>query len=262
MATGFASTGAAVVTSKFGVGGTIGGAGITAMLATVGATILKSYFESPVGRVDRTRPPMVRFGWQLALDRRSTLVKGLIGAFIILVLGVMLVKLGFFGRAFIVLVVGVILVMSGLFGRMERALGWFRRRPNRRSIFVKGLIGAFLVFVVGMIQVTGVEFAIGNSFSCGFWPNCPPGANHGIHLVADRGTGAGFSILGGRSEGNLVPSTPTQPPTPTPTQPPTNASPQPDPSTSTASPQPDPSTSTASPQPDPSTSTATPGASP
>ena len=43
MAAGLAATGAAFVTSRFGVAGTLLGAALTAMIITAGSAVLKAY---------------------------------------------------------------------------------------------------------------------------------------------------------------------------------------------------------------------------
>ena len=51
MAAGLASTGAAFVTSSFGVAGTLLGAALTAMIITGGSALLKAYLENAAERV-------------------------------------------------------------------------------------------------------------------------------------------------------------------------------------------------------------------
>ncbi|MDQ3378162.1 MAG: hypothetical protein M3533_14875, partial [Actinomycetota bacterium] len=51
MAAGLASTAAALVTSRFGVAGTLLGAALTAMIITGGSAVLKAYIENAAGRV-------------------------------------------------------------------------------------------------------------------------------------------------------------------------------------------------------------------
>src|SRR5688500_9983665 len=50
MAAGLAATGAAFVTSRFGVAGTLLGAAVTAMIITGGSAILKAYIASTADR--------------------------------------------------------------------------------------------------------------------------------------------------------------------------------------------------------------------
>ena len=51
MSAGLAATVAALVTSRFGVAGTLLGAALTAMIITGGSAILRAYLESLSGRV-------------------------------------------------------------------------------------------------------------------------------------------------------------------------------------------------------------------
>ncbi len=225
MAAGMASTLAAAVTSRFGVAGTILGAGITAMIVTGGAAILKAYLESAAGKVREMPRKIKRPNGEQTMAKNSEQTMARFGK-------------GSKG--------------SGFPARFRHALGWFSRLPekNRKSILKRGLIGALGAFVICLVAITLLEFGIGNSLSCGLWGNCPSGATPGIHLTgAERQLGAGSSATFGRPKaGGAAPGVvPGEQPTPS------TASPQPDPSTSTANPQPDPSTSTASPQADPST---------
>jgi hypothetical protein len=92
-------------------------------------------------------------------------------------------------------------------GRMRAALGWFSHLPplTRRSILIKGLMAAAVAFVIGMGAVWGVEKVINNSLSCGFWANCPQGADPGIHLGDRDGAGAGSTLSLGRARTQVAP---------------------------------------------------------
>lgn len=165
MSAGFASAGAAIITSKFGVAGTLLGAALTTMIITGGSAILKAYLESMGGtmmevpqkiRERRARRKAERY------ERASTLP----------------------GRPDL---------RNNFAGRMRAALGWFSHLPPlaRRPIIVKGLLAALFAFVIGMSSVYAVEKVINNNLSCGLWGNCPEGATPGIHLR--EGNGAGTS---------------------------------------------------------------------
>lgn len=171
-AAGLASTGAAFVTSKFGIAGTILGAALTTMIITGGAAIGKAYLESVTGNVRkvpqklqarRERRKGARYAEPQTLPERPDL-------------------------------------RDNFMGRMRAAVGWFSHLPlpARRSILVKGLIAAAVAFVISMGAVYAVERGIGNSLSCGLWGTCPEGATPGIHLTGGGGTGAGSTIGGGR----------------------------------------------------------------
>jgi len=176
MAAGLASAGAAIVTSKFGVAGTLLGAALTTMMITGGSAILKAYLESVTGRV-RTVPRRFRERRKAERYAEPATIPGRPD------------------------------LRDNFAGRMRAALGWFSHLPpmTRRSILIKGLIAATVAFVIGMGTVYAFERGIGNSLSCGLWGNCPEGADPGIHIGESRGTGAGSSISLGRAKTNATP---------------------------------------------------------
>jgi hypothetical protein len=164
---GLASAGAAAITSRFGVAGTLLGAALTTMIITGGAAILKAYLESAKGKVKgvsgrlraRTSRKARRYEEPAAMPNRPDL-------------------------------------RNNFVGRMRASLAWFSRLPHsrRRSILIKGLIAAVVAFLIGMAAIYGTERLIGNSLSCGFWGNCPYGVEPGIHPLGYGGTGAGPSV--------------------------------------------------------------------
>jgi hypothetical protein len=180
VAAGIASASAAFLTSRFGVAGTLLGAAVTTMIITGGSAILRSYLESVSGSV-RKAPSKLherRNRWKAGrsaeppetLPQRPDL-------------------------------------RDNFAGRMRAALGWFSHLPPlaRRSILIKGLIAAAVAFVIGMGAVWGVEKVINNSLSCGFWANCPQGADPGIHLGDRDGAGAGSTLSLGRARTQVAP---------------------------------------------------------
>jgi hypothetical protein len=179
LAAGFASAGAALITSRFGVAGTLLGAALTTMIITGGSAILKAYLESVTGnvrkvprklRARREQRKAQRYAEPETLPERPDL-------------------------------------RDNFAGRMRAAVDWFSHLPplKRRSILVKGLIAAAVAFVIGMGAVFAVERGIGNSLSCGIWSNCPEGATPGIHLGEDRDTGARSSFSFGRAKTGAAP---------------------------------------------------------
>ena len=171
VAAGLASTGAAFVTSRFGVAGTLLGAALTAMIITGGSAILKAYIESASTRV-REMPTRIRSrgeGRQTAGPEGPKTMPGRPD------------------------------LRNNAVGRMRAALDWFSNLPamQRRTIIIKGLVAAAVAFAICMVAIWGVEKIIGNSLSCGFWGTCPVGAAPGIHLAGYDGTGAGSSLSGG-----------------------------------------------------------------
>jgi len=171
MSAGLAAMGAAFVTSRFGVAGTLLGAALTAMIITGGSAILRAYIESASSRVREVPTRLRSWGEQRKAGRPNEPET----------------------------VPGRTDLRANFVGRMRAALDWFSNLPvmQRRSILVKGLVAAAVAFVICMAAIWGVEKIIGNSLSCGFWGNCPVGAAPGIHLAGYDGTGAGSSITGG-----------------------------------------------------------------
>ena len=174
MSAGLAATGASLVTSKFGVAGTLLGAALTAMLVTGGSAILRAYLETLSGHV-RGVPKKLR-------TRREQQGGAIMP-----------------GRPDL---------RDNFVGRMRAALGWFSNLPTRRrrSILMKGLLAAVVAFLLCMGLVWGTEKVIGNSLSCGLWSDCPYGATPGIHPMGYGGTGANSSFSGGSTAGTETPS--------------------------------------------------------
>jgi hypothetical protein len=175
MAAGVAAAGAAIVTSRFGVAGTLLGSALTAMIITGGSALLKAYLESVTGRV-RKVPSKIRSRRERRKAGRYAEEPSTIP-----------------GRPDL---------LNNFVGRMRAALDWFSHLPplTRRSILVKGLVAAAAAFVIGMGTVYAFEKVIGNSLSCGLWANCPEGASPGIHIGGGDGTGAGSTLAGGRAK--------------------------------------------------------------
>lgn len=171
LSAGLASTAAAFVTSRFGVAGTLLGAALTAMIITGGSAILRSYLESVPSklRARRQRRKAGRHAVPDTLPERPDL-------------------------------------RDNFMGRMRAAMGWFSQLPllTRRSILVKGLVGAAVAFMIGIGAVYAAETIIGNSLSCGLWSNCPKGATPGTHLGGGDGTGASPTINLGRAKTNIT----------------------------------------------------------
>jgi hypothetical protein len=168
---GLASAAAAFVTSRFGVAGTLLGAALTAMIITGGSAILRSYLESVPSklRARRERRKAGRYAEPDTLPERPDL-------------------------------------RDNFMGRMRAAMGWISQLPllTRRSILLKGLIGAAIAFMLGIGAVYAAETIIGNSLSCGLWSNCPKGATPGTHLGGGDGIGASPTITLGRAKSNAT----------------------------------------------------------
>lgn len=177
MAAGLAATCAAFVTSRFGVAGTLLGAGITAMIITGGSAVLKAYIENAAGRV---RSGATRFrgrteaGPTAAPPEQAATTE-------------------------VPNPPGRPDLRNNFAGRMRAAVEWFRNLPTsaRRPILIKSLVATAVALVICLVAIWGVEKVIGNSLSCGFWGNCPYGAAPGIHLAGFDDSGAGSTLSGG-----------------------------------------------------------------
>lgn len=138
---------AALVTSRFGVAGTLIGAALTTMIITGGAAVLKSYLEGVTGRIrkvpgkvreraGRTRSPQSNEPQNIPArpDLRNNFV-----------------------------------------GRLRAAFDWFLHLPplRRRAILAGAIVPAVIAFLISMGAVTALEVAIGNSLPCGIWNKCP-----------------------------------------------------------------------------------------
>lgn len=168
IAAGLASTTAAIVTSKFGVAGTLLGAALTSMIITGGGAVLRGYLENATGNVRKmprkikasaNRRKANRYSEPPVMPERPDL-------------------------------------RNNFAGRMRAAFGWFSHLPPmmRRPILIKAVIGTVIAFAIGMVAVTAVEAGIGNSLACGLWSKCPTGAAPGVHLGVDRQSGATSSV--------------------------------------------------------------------
>ena len=177
MAAGLAATGAAFVTSRFGVAGTLLGAAVTAMIITGGSAILKAYIEHAAGRA--------RSGATKLRERREAPAAAAPPE-----QDVPAAQDSPPGRSDL---------RNNFVGRMRAAVDWFRGLPTpaRRPILIKALIAAAVALIICLVAIWGVEKVIGNSLSCGLWSTCPVGAAPGIHVAGFDDSGAGSTISGG-----------------------------------------------------------------
>lgn len=183
---GLASTTAAIVTSKFGVAGTLIGAAITSMIITGGSAVFRAYLESVTGNVRRVPHKIRAKANRRRADRYSEPP----------------------------VIPDRPDLLNNRVGRFRAALGWFSHLPPmlRRPILIKALAGTVIAFVIGMVVVTTVEAGIGNSLACGFWSKCPTGAAPGVHVGVDRQTGATSSVSLARPKSTSPPTDGTQQP--------------------------------------------------
>lgn len=166
-AAGLASATAALITSRFGVAGTLIGAALTTMIITGGSTILSAYLDSVSGKV-RKVPSKVR-----ARASRIEKPTDLDGDNVP-------------GRPDLI---------NNSMGRMRAAFDWFSKLSplRRRSILLGALIPALIAFLIGIGTITGVELASGKSLSCGVWSKCPSASARGNGEIS----GTRPSIFGG-----------------------------------------------------------------
>src|SRR5215208_5194551 len=167
MSAGLAATVASLVTSRFGVAGTLLGAALTAMIITGGSAILRSYVEAVSGRV-RGMPTKLR-------ARREQERAGDYG-------GTMP------GRPDL---------RDNFMGRMRAALDWFRHQTtlSRRSILIRGLVAAAIAFVICMalcgeprrLSVTASPAAYGHSVRTAPFPVfTPPDTTAPVRALLSR----------------------------------------------------------------------------
>lgn len=182
MAAGLAATGAAFVTSRFGVAGTLLGAALTAMIITGGAAVLKAYIENAAGRV--------RSGATRLQERREARATAAPEAEAPT------------AQENPANPPGRPDLRDNFAGRMRAAVDWFRRLPTpaRRPILMKALLAAVVALVICLVAIWGVEKLIGNSLSCGIWSRCPYGAAPGIHVAGFDDSGAGSTLSGGDAD--------------------------------------------------------------
>jgi hypothetical protein len=137
IATGLAAAGAAFLTSRFGIAGTILGTGVMAMLITAGASILEVYLETAAAKAARTVPSS--FGVRGAPRNASSRAADTAHRD----------SRGFFAR------------LASL------------PPARRKSVLAGTLVAAALSFLIAMAAVTGVELSVGKSLSCWLWDQCP-----------------------------------------------------------------------------------------
>jgi hypothetical protein len=179
VAAGLAATGAAFVTSRFGVAGTLLGAALTAMIITGGSAVLKAYIENAAGRV---RSGATRL--QERREARATAAPEMEAPT---------------AQENPANPPGRPDLRDNFAGRMRAAVDWFRQLPTtaRRPILMKALLAAVVALVICLVAIWGVEKLIGNSLSCGIWSRCPYGAAPGIHVAGFDDSGAGSTLSGG-----------------------------------------------------------------
>jgi hypothetical protein len=159
IATGLAAAGAAFLTSRFGVAGTILGTAVMAMLISAGSSILEVYLETAAAKA-RTVPSGLRLRatpGNASPRAADTNHRG---------------PGGFFAR----------------FASLPAA--------RRRSVLVGTVLAAVLSFLFAMGAVTGVELSVGKSLSCWLWDECPKQSSSGGRPASETKTQP--TIVGGQ----------------------------------------------------------------
>jgi hypothetical protein len=142
IATGLAAAGAAFLTSRFGIAGTVLGTAVMTMLITAGASIIEIYLETAAAKA-RTVPSSLRVRVEpgnVSPRAADTTHRG---------------PGGFFAR----------------FASLPAA--------RRRSVLAGTFVAAVLSFLIAMGAVTGVELSVGKSLSCWLWDECPERSSDG-----------------------------------------------------------------------------------
>ncbi len=167
LSAGLASAVAALVTSRFGVAGTLLGAALTTMIITGGSAVLKSYLEGVTGRVRKVPGKFRGRGGRMrspqaapqTLPARPDL-------------------------------------RNNLVGRLRGAFDWFLRLSplRRRAILAGAIVPTVVAFLISMGAITGLELAIGNSLTCGLYDKCPVAADGSLVKEKPTLAGAGAKI--------------------------------------------------------------------
>jgi hypothetical protein len=92
--------------------------------------------------------------------------------------------------------------------------------PRRRSILIRSLIGGVIMFIIGLIIVTGVEASVGKNLSCWAWDDCYTESSSADAENASGASGQPSIIIAGDGISASAPevgsSVPQQQPAPTP----------------------------------------------
>jgi hypothetical protein len=157
VAVGIASPLATLLTSRFGIAGTLLGLAISSVILTVLVDALKVYLARASTKVVKV-PSGLRTGFSHKGTR---------------------------GR------------LRALFSKVSSLPPRSLSPKKRHSILVGSLIAAGVSFLVGLAVVTGVEAGVGKSLSCWVWKNCPAPSSTSSDEGSTSRTSTLPSILGG-----------------------------------------------------------------
>ncbi len=191
IAVGIASPVATILTSRFGVAGTLIGLALGAVILTALADFLKVYLARAPATVAKVPDTVVKMpgGLRARLSWRNIL------------------------------------------SRLRAAFARFSSLPpasaRRRSILIGSIVAAGISFLVGLSVVTALELGVGKSLSCWVWDDCPTESSTDDGRTSITSTLP--SILGGgQSASSVAPKVqppPPQQPTPASPQQPTPGTP-------------------------------------
>jgi hypothetical protein len=137
IAVGIAAPVATILTSRFGVAGTLVGLALSTAILTALADILQVYLARAAAKVAKVPETVVKMP-----DGQRTSLS-----------------------------------WHNIRSRLRAAFARFSTLPpapaRRRSILIGSVIGAGISFLVGLIIVTGLELSVGKSLSCWVWNDCP-----------------------------------------------------------------------------------------
>lgn len=136
----------------------------------------------------------------------------------------------------------VVVTLRSVPGGFEKKSAWgrflFRKRlpysklsslpqSRSRSLIVRGLIGGIIMFIIGLVVVTGAEMSVGKNLSCWVWENCSKESSTDGENVSDAGSLPSIFIASNRIGGGAPQvrlSVPKQQPTPRVSPPPPSSS--------------------------------------
>jgi hypothetical protein len=184
IAVGIASPAVTILTSRFGVAGTVIGLAVGAMILTALVDFLKVYLGRAPATVAKVPDTMIKMpgGLRTLLSWRN--------------------------------------VRSRIQAAFAKVFSPTAAPPKRRrAILIGGLLAAGISFLVALSIVTALELGVGKSFSCWLWEDCPAAESSAEDGQPSTSAITLPSILGG---GRSVPTSgapAVQPPPATPQQP-------------------------------------------
>ncbi len=137
IAVGISAPVATILTSRFGVAGTLIGLALSAVILTALADMLKVYLARAPATVAKVPDAVAKMPGGLRARLSWHNVRGKLGA------------------------------------AFARFLSLSPAPARRRSVMIGSVVAAGISFLVGLIIVTGLELGVGQSLSCWVWHECP-----------------------------------------------------------------------------------------